>query len=485
MNATRYLTVLGVAILACVPLTLAQEQAHDEHAHDGHAHSEHSHAIAWDKETLQAFSTLPIQDGGRVKPLSTYAGFKLLKLNGRRECRDLDGKKLTPMAWFLDVLLNPEVANNYRVFLVQSSEVLEAIGVSHADRKKRDRYSYEELLPGREKLFELARSYNGIEAKDQTPIQSQIVNLATNIFEYESVSHYADFARFSLSVPADSPLAAALPDTSFSGVLAKAETLRVLVVAMDRDLDAVLSGMPPEKAEELKAILPGGAEGISEEVRKKNLDELQQLFNQLDAMARNADGLALFPPAKDAKDQSHWYAAGELVETVFGQGVDAAAEELKLVSVFEQLVKQRDNPEQFKAHLASFHESVTAKATARGEYAKIPIEVTFYRADFFYNSLLLFILAFIVIAVSWLVPYHRLMSRLYPLVLVPPTVLLIAGIVFRCIIRGRPPVSTLYETILFITAVAVVVTIFIEYINRHKIALSVGALLGMMGMFLA
>ncbi|MBX7258750.1 MAG: cytochrome c biogenesis protein CcsA [Candidatus Hydrogenedentes bacterium] len=486
MNAKRFFTLIGIAALAFMPMALAQEAAHD---HEGHDHSGHAHAdpvkpIKWDKETLEKFSTLPIQDGGRVKPLSTYAGFKLLKLNGRRECRNLEGEKLTPMAWFLDTLLYPETANQYKVFLVQSSEVLEAIGVSHEGKKKRDRYSYEELLPGRAKLFELAQSYSGIDAKDRTGIQTQIVNLASNIFEYESVSHYADFARHELSISEGSPLRAVLPEPTFSAVLEKATTLRVLAMAMDRGMDSVLSGMTPEKAAEMKALFPG-VDSIDEATRKKNLDELQAMLNQLDAMARNASELALFPPAKDAEDQTHWYAAGEVAEVVFGGDGTHGVEELKLVSSFEQLVRDRAEPEKLKAQLASFHDAVTAIATTRGEYAKIPIEVTFYRADFFYNSLILFIIAFAIIAVTWLVPYNRLMSKLYPLVLFPPTALLITGIVFRCIIRGRPPVSTLYETILFITAVAVVVTIFIEYINRQKIALSVGAILGMIGMFLA
>lgn len=55
----------------------------------------------------------------------------------------------------------------------------------------------------------------------------------------------------------------------------------------------------------------------------------------------------------------------------------------------------------------------------------------------------------------------------------------------RCIIRGRPPVTTLYETILFTTAVAVAVSVFLEYVNRQGVALTVGSILGIVGIFLA
>jgi len=46
-------------------------------------------------------------------------------------------------------------------------------------------------------------------------------------------------------------------------------------------------------------------------------------------------------------------------------------------------------------------------------------------------------------------------------------------------------VSTLYETILFITAVAAIVSLVTEYVNRQGIALSLAAALGSGGMFLA
>jgi ABC-type transport system involved in cytochrome c biogenesis permease subunit len=61
----------------------------------------------------------------------------------------------------------------------------------------------------------------------------------------------------------------------------------------------------------------------------------------------------------------------------------------------------------------------------------------------------------------------------------------VVGITERCVIRGRPPVSTLYETILFITATSALVAMGIEWINRQRIALSVTPILGAMGMFLA
>jgi hypothetical protein len=68
----------------------------------------------WPKETVRLAETLPVQDGGRIKPLSTYAGFAMLRLNGQRSVKieDGQGKKVTlkPTAWVLDCLFRPDKA---------------------------------------------------------------------------------------------------------------------------------------------------------------------------------------------------------------------------------------------------------------------------------------------------------------------------------------------------------------------------------------
>jgi ABC-type transport system involved in cytochrome c biogenesis permease subunit len=443
--------------------------------------------IDWDRETLDAFATLPVQDGGRVKPLSTYAGFALLKLNGKRTTYDLDGNRLKPMEWLLDTMFFPETAEHYKVFLIQTSEVLDAIGVSHEGRKKRDRYSMAELMPGVSKLYELGREYSDETKYDQnklTSTQRQIINLASNVFQFQQLSHYADFARHAFTIPEGSALATVLPENRYSTILDKAVTLRLLTLALERGVEAMTERLEPAEVQRLQEVLPQDLGQLDAATREKNLNDLRQLLHEMDIMSSRASGLALFPPTEGLGDQEHWMSAGEMADLAFMAGAPIEGE-LALLRSFEDIARLRDNPEAFKTQATQFHDAVTGLATARGEYNKIPLEDTYYKVDLLYWSLILFVLAFLVAALSWLIPYNRFMGKVYPLFLAPPALLLIAAITYRCIIRSRPPVSTLYETILFITAVIVVVAFIIEYMNRQKIAFSVGAMLGMLGMFLA
>ncbi|RYD41093.1 MAG: hypothetical protein EOP85_13225, partial [Verrucomicrobiaceae bacterium] len=45
----------------------------------------------WEKEVLEVAETIPVQNGGRIKPLSTYAGFTMLGLHGARSMK-IEGK---------------------------------------------------------------------------------------------------------------------------------------------------------------------------------------------------------------------------------------------------------------------------------------------------------------------------------------------------------------------------------------------------------
>lgn len=443
----------------------------------------------WDPEVVKLFSTLPIQDGGRVKPLSTFAGFTLLKINGTRAVRvpGVDGnRKLGPTEWLLDTMFYPEAASRYKVFLVQSSEVLDAIGVSHADKKKRDRYSYAELEPGIEKLFQLAQQYHMKsegDSKNLTPIEGQIVDLASNVFLYQKVVHYLDFARYHFHIEPGSVLSEIVPAPRTSAVLAKQTQLGVFAFVLEQGIEALEAQLSPDQARQLREALPPSFATLDAEGRAKAAQEINTLMQDVRNMTGRAIGLALFPPNPQAPDQKEWLSAANVFEHA-SHGHDGGGDQIGMLVDLEELVLQRDDPAAFKEQLRKFHAGVVSAAMARGEYAKVPLEVSFYKMDYFYKALILYVLAFLVATMAWMTS-RRWVSHLATIMLIPPTILVIVGITMRCIIRSRPPVSTLYETILFIAAVAVVVAIIIEFMNRQRIAMSVGAVMGAAGMFLA
>src|SRR5687768_5308065 len=105
---------------------------------------------AWlrDKEIVATFQSLPIQEGGRVKPLDTYARYLLLRLSGMQSLKvDHAGlpevKKLKAMEWLLLTWFRPDIARDLPLFVVDNSQAVGEIGVD--PKNLRDRYSYNEI----------------------------------------------------------------------------------------------------------------------------------------------------------------------------------------------------------------------------------------------------------------------------------------------------------------------------------------------------
>jgi len=364
-------------------------------------------AEPWDGDTLELFARLPVQEGGRVKPLSTVAKFALLRLNYRSSFRDAEGNQRTALEWMLGVLLRPDEARQERIFLVEDSAALDAIGLEHDGRKRRDRYSYDEIAPARDRLVQLLHEYERIDKSDRNSVQSQVIDLAHNVNEFEAYARFLDFGR------------------------------------------------------------AGDLERLN---REKKGDDAT--FHRL----QGAVALALFPPVGDAKE---WLSPASLV---FAEG-PPAAEHVTMLHLLETLAGTADEAE-FRSAAAEFCSRSRQLATARGEYRKVPLEVSYYRLDAFYRSLVLYILGFLAVAASWLWPNKWILRAGFALG-AAGLLLNVTGIVLRCVLIARPPITNLYDTVIFITAVGALSALVIEIINRRRIGLAAAPILGALGLFIA
>ncbi len=410
---------------------------------------------AWDKEAVGLFESLAIQEGGRIKPLKTYADVLLLKLNGRRSCRDAQEAKLDGTQWLMDCLFFPDSARQYKMFLIENSDVLVDLGLSYT--KRRDRYSYDDLVAARTLLMDRARTYSSIEAPLRRLGQTQLINLATNMMDFESLTHALDVVRMRLDLRDTGPFSALAAGTGPQPV----------------------SALFPKAAEfsvALQALRQGQAQDPGHAAAMRALNPLGEAVDSASTLSFIA------PPATDAT--SEWRSLGSLAGQLFG-GQTPPADEAAVFSTFEALADAAPTPAVFTEKARALHTALAVRAQVRGEYRAIGLEVLYHKADLVYYSLCFYVLCFLGVAASWVRPKSLLLYRSDLFLLALPTVLLAIAIAMRCTIRLRPPVTTLYETILFVVWSAIVVCLFIEWIQRNKLGLSMGAILGMIGLFLA
>jgi ABC-type transport system involved in cytochrome c biogenesis permease subunit len=410
----------------------------------------------WSERTLEIFATLPVQDGGRVKPLDTFAQFSLLRFNGKRTVQTEDGERLTPCGWLLDCLFFPERARGYRTFLVRDERVLEALDVRVAGRKKSDRYSYDELVSGRDKLASEYDRVRMIDEKQRSGFDTQVFALAVNVFEFETLIHGLDFARVLLPTHEAPRLAARFGNEERPGIT------RFLA-----------------SAEELRKNYEAETQALPESERDIEHNALEEVSHRLSETIGRSNSFACFPPSNAGDEQ--WLFVEGAAERAFNGDTEVLAQ----LADWEALETAKHDPAAFETKLGALHTRVVERAERRGEYAKIPLEVGFYRGDYFTRALVAFLAAFLMLTASWIAPRQRWLAHGTWWLTALGTVLVVVGVVLRCIIRSRPPVSTLYETILFITGCGVIVLLAIEWIQPKRIALAIAPVFGAAGMFLA
>ncbi|MFC5049740.1 cytochrome c biogenesis protein [Rubritalea spongiae] len=415
----------------------------------------------WDEELVEEFASLPVQDGGRVKPMSTWAGFELLAINGKRKVRfetDGDKVKLTPTEWMLDAMFREGVANEMAVFQVEDANVLDLIGVDHSNKKRRDRYSFKDLQPY---LAEFDRVRTDLVKKKQDEIEldlieEQFLGLDTNIRSYiELTSHFSPVR--SRMADKDSSLTDELQ--KFSSWVKRWRQLAPLFASSAQQ--------SPDGADGLKAVATNIAIRVGDSV-----------YSEIAMM-----------PSLD-KENPTWPKRNNWLMEYMQFKADADEDQLEYLTEMESLALayeeggQKGLLEAVKAYKTKVYDLMEE----RGEGATLEGEMAYYRMDYFYRSLTPFVLGFLVVSFGWISPatrWGRVCNRIGWVLLIIGTLLVVAGITHRSILMGRPPVGNLYDTIPFITAIAIIVLGFIEWVTKRGVCLGLAFFLAALGMFLA
>ncbi|MEC8941789.1 MAG: cytochrome c biogenesis protein CcsA, partial [Verrucomicrobiota bacterium] len=481
---------------------------------------------------------IPVQDGGRVKPFETRAGFLMLKLHGARKMKIKSGEEkisIGPTEWLLDILFRPELAMKMPTFRLDDSDLLKEVGMDVKNR--RDRYSYVDLEPY---LQEIGKKAGDIQKQVQEETrknpdykfprnQTDPRALARKIMEYQGMLATHDFARYGLTLEEGAEVANGEEMRKVSywvklmpvlGEMLRQEGLaeegqipphvQKLLNEMSFRLgrgEGGIEWLPPYEAEVVLA--PGGEarihsgdtvktfeigceagevevlEGSSSLGRLK--EEEDASYPGADLMVRNSSGAN----ATIKVQGREWMSAGKRLAVV-SNGLDLKHWELfseDLAALENLYAAAKGKESEFAEKLDDWRDELTARATALGEKeSKIESEVTYYKRNYFIRGLVWFILAFIVAAISWLAPasgWGKWTYRITWVLGVLGAVYLVAGIIHRCILMGRPPVGNLYDTIPFIAGGGVLVLFLLEAVTRRRIALGAAITVGLLGLFLA
>ena len=422
-------------------------------------------APEWNKEVINTMEGVPKSDDGRTKSLHTFAYYELLRNRAIPSVRlQLEGgssRTIAPVAWLLDVLLFPEIANRYPIFNVEDSEALLQVGLNPHD-KRRDKYAYDELAPAREQFYAARTRLANVPAEKQGRLDIQINNLASNLIRYEDLINFLNFARKGIEIPkdfADEPLKSQAGQTV--------------------PLSEALTGL--KNSATFKNFLASARSG--------DRSPMPELLTTIDTFVKDTSSVSWYAPPTAALPDA-WVPAGGLIRDYLTDGPHAATA-IAHLQTLEKLTALAADPAknaELQAAVQTMGQGLIAAAQGSGSYKKVALDRTYLKAGLFSWAKWGFLLLFLLLALSWLAPesaWGRTLTKISLWGGVAGYLLILTGITLRVLITGWGPVTNIYETIPFITLMAGIFALVMERIFKNRISLIVAITCGAAGMFLA
>ncbi len=385
-----------------------------------------------DEFDLSSFKRIPVLVGGRIKPLDTVARNSLLILRGKQTVRLPDGGKLSASQWLADVLFDPAKADGHPVFAVANQEVLGMFGWPQADKKF---CTYAELKPHIPKIEEEGKLAADTEAVKRTPFQSAIFNLRNSLALYQRLKnslHQEGTTAFAREIEtyAKAVEAGALGMREGGTPLDK-ERMSLLRSALARyqnqaDFAYLLMAVPPAGGDEQDWLATGAAL-----IRVKSPDTIP-------------------PPMMALAEMSDAWRDGD--RTKFDEVTRGYVDWLNMV-----------HPEW--AGITSF-------------------ELRFNQMEPFYHSMVLYVLAFLLACLSWLFLPEGMRKSAFLLLMLALAVHTF-GMLARMIIQGRPPVTNLYSSAIFVGWGAVLLGVILEKFHRDGIGAACAGMVGFISLIVA
>ena len=204
---------------------------------------------------------------------------------------------------------------------------------------------------------------------------------------------------------------------------------------------------------------------------------VMDIGERFDVMARTSN-LLVIPPAPGAEPTAWQTAGGALMETFrTGEVNPHALAYAGLANAWRQ-----QKAEQFNTIVGLYHTGLSKRFTP--ELGKSAAEARINHADLFNTAMTLHVLAFLVALGSWLL-WPDSLGRAAFWLIAAAWVLSTVGIGTRMWLEGRPPVTNLYSSALFIGWGSVGLCLILEYWFRNAIGSVAGGVVGFATLIIA
>ncbi len=418
------------------------------------------------------FDEIPIQEEGRIKPLDSFARNQLLALYGKSELTitkkitKLDSNqnqtsydttyKESAVQWLFRVLnQDPDVFNEL-IFKIENPDVATMLNINI---HKKSIYSFnsinEGLLANQSLLFQIQNTEND----NRTLIEKQLWDL------WVKRSIFLDLSNSAISL---------LPMIKIE----HPEIAEAFKIEIGQFISYSYYVRNKEAIHNNLTILSTQPSFSKNDRLLFELNEIIETLNLIEhtqSSFLNNDLLKLLPNNKSEV----WISPNLLIFQINNTQNSLNPIQIQMLSELEFYFNP-NNLEKDK-NLNLYNDELVEKIENKTNInANLLIrEVNYNKSNLLFWSLIFYIITLVALTIISMTNIKKNIYRLIPLILIVIGFLYhLSGVIIRMTILKRPPVSTLYESIIFVGLIAVLFSIILELIKRDHMSLFIGTIAG-------
>ena len=390
------------------------------------------------------FGRLPLTANGRIVPMDSLARNSLLEIREKQSLNTEPWKawnehpKIIPATeWLATVMMNPAVADDWPVFRVDNPDLISLLKLPDkgaANRTDGKHYSWNQIQPAMASFDKENKRVQSVEAAGRTAYENAIAKMQQRLMRYAQIKNAVR--------PAD---------------------------AQDWPAEfAAYENMIPEGVTAIKAQQAG------QKFDQTNFTTFVGLIDRYQFMA------GLEPPLILPPDNStEWRRMGDaLLDLPRGTPADAAMRDF--VRMAGALAANQ--PDEFNAALKDYNSTLIP--TQSKAVAKARAEVFFNQMEPFYNAMVIYVLAGLLAVFSWF-NLSETLRRCSVWLIGLAFLIHTTGLIYRMVLEGRPPVTNLYSSAIFIGWGAVLLGLILERFYRNGIGAVVASGIGFITLIIA
>lgn len=394
---------------------------------------------AW---AVTQFGRLPVVANGRVQPLDSLARNALLQLREKQQANLEPWKshwrrpRLVPAAeWLLELMMKPEEADSRPIFRINHPDLKGLLGLPTEPDAARQtdgkHYSWNQIAPRLEDVRREAQRTAALPAGERRPYHRAVLRLwqATQLYQ-----------------------------------------------RLKRTLSLVHSGDVQQAQAEFARRLRAGRAAWNARLEGQSFEAAALAW-----VSEQYDAALVVPPPDPQTNPDGWLRMAEAL----GQMVHGQPAPLGVAAYARMAAAYRNGQvDQFNQAVRDYLGQLQPQFAA--QLRKVRAEQVFNQFAPFYKALTLYVLAGLMALGFWTRPQAWEWVRRSGLgVAVVALLVHTAGLTFRMALEGRPPVTNLYSSAVFVGWTAVVLGLVVERFWRNGVGVVAAAVVGFVSLIIA